>query len=120
MSSTSMKPEIGAALTITIESEKSVKFNPTSGEVPAGGVVKFRSGDKKRWEVQLWNKTNDDPHPLRLFVPEHDGAEMVADPLAIPANVSFNVMRYPGGKLGGPMTGGTYTIKITSTDGGNT
>ena len=40
---------------------------------------------------------------------------MVADPLSVPRNVTFNVMAYPSPcrKPGEPMTGGTYNIKIT-------
>lgn len=117
MSTASMQPEVAAALTITIENTSTVKFDPPSGTVSVGGVVRFRSGDHNRWEVQLWNSTNDDPHPLRLFVPEHGGAEMVADPQAVPADVNFSIMTFPGGK-GSPKEGGTYKITITSTEGG--
>lgn len=114
MSTPSMKPQISAALTVTINASKPT-FEPASGEMPNGGIVKFRSGDHSRYEVQLWNKTNDDAHPLRLFVPEHDGAEMVADPTNLPRDVKFNIMSYPAGRS--VASGGTYTIKITSTDG---
>lgn len=117
MSSASLQPEIAAALTVTIESTSKVTYVPASGTVPMGGLVRFRSGNHSRWEVQLWNATNDDPHPLRLFVPEHGGAVMIADPEATPADVNFNVLTFPGGK-GSPAEGGTYKITITSTEGG--
>jgi hypothetical protein len=118
MSTPSMQPRVQADLTITIENEKSVKFDPPLGTVPMGGVVRFRSGDHKRWEVELWNKDNTVPYPLRLFVPEHDGVEMIADPaVAPPVNVNFNILKFPSGKSGPTTDGGTYTIKITSNAG---
>jgi len=116
MSSASAKPEVAAALTVTIVNVDTVTFEPSTGTVPVGGVIRFVSGDLKRWEVQLWNATNDDPHPLRLFVPELGGSYMVADPQALPRDVNFDVMTYPGGKTG-PADGGRYTITITSNDG---
>jgi hypothetical protein len=113
MSSTSMRPSIAPALTITVTSATQISFNPSTAEVSPGGIIGFASANASAWEIELWNKENNDPHPLRLYVPPQGESAMVADPMSVPRDVKFNVMAYPsGGKSGGPMTGGTYTIKI--------
>jgi plastocyanin len=111
MSTASMHPEITAALTITI-TDGEPTFEPDTQKVASGEIVKFRSGDHRRYEIQLWNATNDDPHPLRLFVPQHGGTEVVADPRSAPRDVDFNIISYPSSKK--DTGGGGYTIKITS------
>jgi hypothetical protein len=115
MSSTSRQPAITPALTITITSPTQIAYNPANQEVASGGVVGFASANASSWEIELWNKANDEPHPLRLYVPPQGESTMVADPLSVPRNVTFNVMAYPSPcrKPGEPMTGGTYNIKIT-------
>jgi hypothetical protein len=120
MPGTSMKIGIAPALTITITSTTSISFNPSTAEVSPGGVIGFASANSSAWEIELWNRENNDPHPLRLYVPPQGESAMVADPLSVPRNVTFNVMAYPSGtKSGGPMTGGTYTIKIVGGDQGS-
>ncbi|HEY0703935.1 MAG TPA: hypothetical protein VGD60_14295 [Candidatus Acidoferrales bacterium] len=114
MSSASMKPQIAPALTVTINSATSIIFNPINAEVKAGGVVSFASGDSSPWEVELFNKTNDDPHPMRLYVPGNGSSQMVADPMSVPRDVNFNVMAYPSPKPNPSGTSGTYKITITS------
>jgi hypothetical protein len=117
MSSTSMKPTIVPALTVTITSSTQISFNPSTGEVSSGGIIGFASANASAFEIELWNKENNDPHPLRLYVPPQGESAMVADPMSVPRDVKFNVMAYPSGRPKGPiLTGGTYTIKIT---GGN-
>jgi hypothetical protein len=115
MSSTSRQPAITPALTITITSPTQIAYNPSNGEIESGGVVGFASANSSAWEIELWNKANDEPHPLRLYVPPQGESTMVADPMSVPRNVTFNVMAYPSSspRPGGPMTGGVYTIKIT-------
>jgi hypothetical protein len=113
MSSTSMKPSaIAPALTVTINSATSIIFSPVTGQVAPGGVVSFASGNSSAWEIELWNKENNDPHPMRLYVPPSGDSAMIADPRSVPRDVKFNVVAYPSGKGGPVLTGGTYTIKI--------
>ena len=69
MSSTSRQPAITPALTITITSPTQIAYNPANQEVASGGVVGFASANASAWEIELWNRENDDPHPLRLYVP---------------------------------------------------
>jgi plastocyanin len=115
MPSASTKTGVAPALTITITSATQISFNPSTAEVSPGGVVGFASANASAWEIELWNRENDDPHPLRLYVPPQGESAMVADPMSVPRDVKFNVMAYPSGKSSGPiLTGGTYTIKITS------
>jgi hypothetical protein len=118
MSSTSMKPSaIAPALTITINSATSIIFSPVTAQVAPGGVVSFASGNSSAWAIELWNRENNDPHPMRLYVPPSGDSAMIADPMSVPRNVEFNVMAYPSAAPGGgPMTGGTYTIKIVGGD----
>jgi hypothetical protein len=117
MSSASARTGIAAALTVTINSETSVTYNPASGEVNSGGVVQFLSGNSGDWEIQLFNKENNDAHPMRLLVPTSGGAEMVADPTSLPREVKFNAWQYPDARGRIVTTGGAFTIKITSGDG---
>jgi plastocyanin len=119
MSSTSMKPtSIAPALTVTISSTTSISFNPANAQVAPGGVVSFASANSSAWEIELWNRENDDPHPLRLYVPPSGESAMIADPMSVPRDVKFNVMAFPGGNSGPVLTGGTYTIKIVGGAGG--
>ena len=121
MSSTSMKPTVVPALTITITSTTQISFNPSTAEVTPGGIVGFASANASAWEIELWNKENNDPHPMRLYVPPSGESSMVADPRSVPREVKFNVMAYPSGRSGKPiLTGGTYTIKITGGAQGET
>jgi hypothetical protein len=115
MSSTSRQPAITPALTITITSPTQIAYNPANQEVASGGVVGFASANASAWEIELWNKANDEPHALRLYVPPQGESTMVADPQSVPRDVMFNVMAYPSPRpsSGGPLTGGTYNIKIT-------
>ena len=114
MSSTSMKPTVVPDLTVTITSTTQISFSPSNAEVSSGGIVGFASANSSAWEIELRNRENDDPHPLRLYVPPQGESTMVADPMSVPRDVKFNVMAYPSGRPKGPiLTGGTYTIKIT-------
>jgi hypothetical protein len=110
-----MKPQqIASELTVTINSATSISFNPTNAKVVPGGVVSFVSGNSSAWEVELFNKANDEAHAMRLYVPPNDGSAMVAAPMTVPRDVHFNVMAYPAAKSDPKMTSGTYKITITS------
>src|ERR1700734_419564 len=121
MSSTSMKPSIAPALTITVTSATQISFTHSTAEESPVGFFGFASANASAWEIELWNKENNDPHPLRLYVPPSGESSMVADPRSVPREVKFNVMAYPSGRSGKPiLTGGTYTIKITGGAEGET
>jgi hypothetical protein len=114
MSSASMKPQqLAPDLTVTINSATSISFNPTNAKVASGGVVSFVSGSSSAWEVELFNKANNEAHAMRLYVPPNGGSEMLAAPMVVPRDVMFNIMAYPSAS-DPKMTSGTYKITITS------
>ena len=118
MSSTSMKtnPTIVPALTITITSPTQIAYSPANKEIKSGGVIGFASANASAWKIELWNKANDEPHALRLYVPPQGGeSTMVADPMSVPREVMFNVMASPSPAPSPdePLVCGTYNIKIT-------
>jgi phosphopantothenate synthetase len=115
MSSASMKPQhVAPALTVTISSSTSISFNPSSAQVASGGVVSFASANSTAWEVELFNKDNNEAHAMRLYVPASGSSEMIAAPMNSPREVHFNIMAYPNAKPSKTGTSGTYKITITS------
>jgi phosphopantothenate synthetase len=115
MSSASMKPQhVAPALTVTISSSTSISFNPSSAQVASGGVVSFASANSTAWEVELFNKDNNEAHAMRLYVPASGSSEMIAAPMNSPREVHFNIMAYSGAKPNKTGTSGTYKITITS------